>query len=547
MPTDFQAWDSIQERARRAILNSFRDVNCLAATAPTGFGKTRLGANLLRKMDAKGYKWVWYTHRKTLTTQTMRSFNEQGLDFGVRASGLADEMDLSKSGQIAMVQSEAAAVKAGTRGLHEARFVVIDEAHANKEGFADTLIKWHLEQGAKVLLLTATPVGLRRAERLIRLSSLSEMRGIGALLTAIPYTVPGQDMKLVRKISSGDFGTKQQAIHFTQQQVVGNILHHYRRLQRHHFPLVGAPGLGFAPCVKSSISMTDQFCAAGVKSAHIDGEDVYLGEHDLNGNPIIYKSSQKMRDYVFDSIKARDIRFVWNRFVMREGVDIPELGHAVFACAFGNPETWVQACGRVLRAHDSLCEVVIQDHGANISRPGLGSPNLDRDWTLETTNESLVKESKEARKNGEEKSPTHCPNPKCNRAINYEAWLANDKSCPHCGTRFKRTSTDIIQADGTLVRHYDKAEKKPVADFQKAWTGIYFAMKNSRDGQSTFNQLAAAFERACPVYRVDKSNGTVRHRDTGQVFQLGFCPLKSHWWDLSVKTVNNSALKFPAA
>lgn len=546
MPADFAEWDRIQERARKAIWYNFRDVNCLAAAAPTGFGKTRLGANLMKDMTAKRYPWVWYTHRKTLTSQTLRSFEEQGLDFGVRASGMFDRQALNKQGQIAMIQSEAAAVRAGKRQLHEAKFVVIDEAHANKEGFAEDIIKWHVNAGAKVLLLSATPVGLRQAERLILLAHLSEMFKIGALLPAVSYTVPGQDMKLVKKIASGDFGTKHQAQHFTQQQVVGNILQHYHRLQNHHFPETGAPGLGFAPCVKSSISMTDQFCAAGVKSAHIDGVDVYLGEHDISGEPVIYKSSQKMRDYVFDSLAAGDIRFIWNRFVMREGVDIPELGHVIFACSVGTPETWLQAVGRVLRAHPSLTEVVLQDHGANIARPGLGSPNGDRFWELEDTNERIIERSVKDRKEGKEPEPNGCPNPNCQRAIRYQDWEANGNACPYCGHKFKRRSHTVIEADGTLVKHYEKAPKKKHHEFQKGWTSLYFRMQaHGSTGSSNFNQLAASFQYAYPAFEVLKTTASVRNRHTGEIIPLGYCPREASLWNLPIKAIPRNELTWP--
>ena len=360
--TDFAAWDAIQERSRKAILHSFTEVNCLAAAAPTGYGKTRLGANLIKNMDTKGYKWIWYTHRKTLLAQTIKAFKERGLDFSVRAAGYEEDMDITMPGQVAMIQSEKSAVKKGKREIHNAKFVVIDEAHANKTGFADELIVHHLEAGAKVLLISATPVGLVRAEKIITLAHLSEMRGIGALMLAVAYTVPEQDMALVKKVASGDFSPKYQAIHFTQQQVVGNILHHYRRLQQDHFTLMGGtPCLGFAPCVKSSISMTDQFNEAGVKAAHIDGEDVYLGEHNLDGEPVIYKSDQAMRQFVFDEFEAGRIKVIWNRFVMREGVDLPSIGHIIVATAVGTPETWVQMIGRGLRCHPSLETVCVAE------------------------------------------------------------------------------------------------------------------------------------------------------------------------------------------
>lgn len=543
---DFEAWDAIQERSRKAILYNFRDVNCLAAAAPTGYGKTRLGANLIQYMEQRGHQWIWYTHRKTLLVQTAKAFRERGLTFGIRASGHDDEMDITLPGQVAMIQSEKSAIKKGSRDFHDARFVVIDEAHANKTGFADELIKHHVESDAKVLLLSATPVGLVRAERLITLAHLSEMRRIGALMEAVPYTVPEQDMKMVKRVASGDFSSKYQAVHFTRQAVVGNILHHYHRLQQDHFGLQGgAPCLAFAPCVKSSISMTDQFNEAGVKSAHIDGEDVYLGEHDTDGEPVIYQSNQNMRQYVFDEFEAGRIKVIWNRFVMREGVDLPSIGHVIVATSVGTPETWVQMIGRGLRSHESLDKVIIQDHGGNCNRPGLGGPNQDREWELEATNKSLVAAAKEREKKPETDKPKSCPNQACGRIFMESKWKANLWKCPACGKASKKQVVTIIEEDGTLRKFYPKSPvKKPAPPAQQAFTTCYFSALNGPKDLS-FHQIGGIFHSKCPDYEICKETGRARNRQTLEVFELYYCPKKHEDWDLAPGQIGRDDMKWP--
>ena len=350
--TDFEAWGSLQERARRQIWAAYGDPNvrCLAATSPTGSGKTRLGGNVIQNVIAKGYSWEWLTHRKTLASQTAVSFRKQGIDFGMRSSSMADQMDVNKPGQITMFQSDRAAIKAGKREPHKSKFAIVDEAHANANGYAKTVTERHLEEGNYVLLLTATPVGLGHlAHKLITLATPSELRKIGVLLRADCYAPSEVDMTDVRRVASGEFSPQQQAPRFMRQQVVGSVTRHYRTLNPHCVPT-----LAFAPSVLSSMWFTDECIAAGIPAAHIDGSDVYLGEHNLDGSPLIYRSSQKMREQVFDMLRSGDIKILWNRFVMREGVDIPEIGHLIFACSIGTAETWIQACGRGLRAHPSL-------------------------------------------------------------------------------------------------------------------------------------------------------------------------------------------------
>ena len=469
MFVDTAAWDAIQQRARSRIWDGFKEVKCLAAVAPTGFGKTRLGSMLIKDVQAKGYPWVWYTHRKTLTTQTMRSFQDQGLDFGVRASGLPEYEDITKPGQVAMLQSERSAIKSGKRKLHDARFVIVDESHANKNGWAEEAIRHHLNNGDRVLQLSATPVGQGHiSEKLIELASMSEMLDIGALLKAECWSPSELDMKHIRKIASGEYSPGDQANMVMQQQVVGDIIKWYHNLNPDQVPT-----LGFGPDVKSSMWLCDYFNDHGIKSAHIDGEKIYLGEHDLWGNPVVEKSNQRLRDQLIDRVSTGEIKVLWNRFVMREGVDIPALGHAIFACAFGQPETWIQAVGRVLRAdltNPAMSSVRIQDHGGNLHRAGLGHPNDDRLWSLHDTNKSIVEASKKARENGEEDASVRCPS--CAREVTKELWKASGYACPHCGESFRKDTRQVIQTDGTLrlVESKDKAAK--CQTFQQTWEEI---------------------------------------------------------------------------
>lgn len=539
MTIDYPAWDAIQERAKCRIWTALKDVNCLAASAPTGFGKTRLGANLIKQVEAKGYPWVWYTHRKTLTIQTMRSFKEQGLDFGVRASGQSDLMDINKPGQIAMIQSERAATKSGKRELHDAKFVVIDESHANKTGYAEELIRHHLAAGAKVLQLSATPVGQGHiSERLVELASLSEMREIGALLPAECFSPSEFDMKHVKKIATGEYSPSQQAKAVMQQQVVGDIGKHYFNLNPEQVPTIG-----FGPDVKSSIGLCDYFNDMGVKSAHIDGDNVYLGEHDLDG-PIIHKSSQKMRDYAFDAVRCGDIKVIWNRFVMREGVDIPELGCAIFACAFGSPETWVQAVGRVLRfdpTHPDRKHVIVIDHGGNCRRVGLGSPNEDRLWSLEDTNKSIVDEAKKDREDGNNDSSVRCPN--CFREIERIKWVLAGNSCPVCHHTFKQTFRVIPQTDGTLKKVPQGRDKKlQTHSWQKVWDNLYY--RSMRSVGYNFHYMAHLFEMQCTGYRIDRIKGRVISKDTGEQWRLGNCPYDPDEWGRSCKEVPRQHLQW---
>jgi hypothetical protein len=334
------------------------------------------------------------------------------------------------------------------------------------------------------------------------------MRKIGALLYAECYSPSELDMTDVRKVSSGEFNPTDQSKVVMQQQVVGDILKHYYTLNPDRVPTIG-----FGPDVRSSIWLCDHFNAAGIKAAHIDGENVYLGEHDLQGNSIVHKSSQAMRDQVFDDVRSGRIKVVWNRFVMREGIDIPELGHAIFACAFGAPESWLQAVGRILRAHPSLSTVCVQDHGGNCCRAGLGSPNQDREWTLAGTNKSIVDRAKsEQKKSGEEPS-VRCPG--CCLEIARSNWIAAGNQCPICGHTFQKTSRMVLQSDGSLRKVVRKQPKKGPSDPQKLWTSSLYQFGSSG---KRYSQVSRFFKNRTGQW--PNEAGVVPVCKTGQVHML---------------------------
>ena len=92
---------------------------------------------------------------------------------------------------------------------------------------------------------------------------------------------------------------------------------------------------------------------------------------------------------------------------MREGIDWPWLAHGIMACTFGGLKSYLQSGGRLLRAHPSLDQVVIQDHGGNFWRHD--SLNADREWQLEDTDKSIQEKHDEKYRTKSEPEPIVCP------------------------------------------------------------------------------------------------------------------------------------------
>ncbi len=544
-------WTRLQD-AGVARLWSLADTGhrAIVACAPTGFGKTRTAKEMIRGAVARRWKWIFYTHRKLLFQQTHDSMMADGISHGCRASGWRDFYMPHADGQLAMIQSEVAAFESGKRQRFQADMVLVDEAHANRSGAAEAIIREHLSDGAVVIGLSATPVGLGHLYKSMEVLALtSQARKVGALLPAKVFAPDEVDVSDVKRVSvDGEFSQKALARKFQNQQVVGSVFKHWKERNPE-----GWPALGFAPGVKESMWFCDEFISRGVPSAHIDGEKVYLGEKDSAGDPIVYRGldAAEKRLEVFELSKAGKIPVIWNRFVMREGVDLPHLYHGIFATAFGTVEGWLQSCGRILRYHKDYDHVLITDHGGNVWRPGLGSPNADREWTLNNTNSSIRKEAQARMEKGKDDQPKGCP--KCHNVVSFGFWEKTGGKCPNCGFKFTHSVRCVFQTDGQLREikgNAVKVKNRAGADAQKEWDKVYFPSSKSKNPVgSTFNQLRGRFEKQSDfrlrTATIDGVRKTIAvHRETGEQTVLrNVPPPGSIEWERQVKKADRKNLQ----
>lgn len=536
------SWDRLQQQGIAKLKQHLQQYDSVCGVAPTGFGKTRVSQLLIHEWQSAGVPWVFYTHRKTLFKQTHEAFLKHGIVHGCRAAGYSHLEAPGSLGQLAMIPSEQAALRSGKRQLHMAARVIIDEWHCSKNGFAEEVCRYHLANGAKVVGFTATPIGLGHiAQSLCIMANNSELRAVGGIVPCITYAPDEVDMSDVKRMSAtGEFNQAEMGKRFAIQQVVDSVIDRWKALNPN-----GAPTLLFAPGVKESIWFADQFLQNGIPAAHIDGENVYLGERDSQGNHVIHKSVQSVRDQLADMSKSGKVQVVCNRFVMREGVDWPWLEHGIWACALGTEEGWVQSGGRILRAAPGLKQVVIQDHGGNFHRHG--SLNADRVWKLGDTRQSREKADRHAKESGQKDQGMVCPS--CRRVCTTPQWQIK-KCCPFCGFKFQASVRMVIQTGGKLKRmHGNPVKVKRVyAEAQKAWDSVYYPAKNSkRQRASTFRQAVARFHREFPRYKIDVTGSvtTIVDSYTGKVAPLHNVPSPKDVtaWGKQVREVSNRDLQ----
>lgn len=355
---DFE-WDpglwAPQLRSVESVVAAWKDTNRLLLFSPTGSGKTRMCGEIFRWANHHGKRAIFYANRKLLIGQTDERFSDLGLDVGIRAADYDHRFDDTCPVQIASADTERARVFKGGKwdffDVGEGGIVAVDEAHLQKTKVMKDILQWYEKRGAKILLLTATPVAMGgMAERLLVGGRLSEWRSCGALVPVYTYNISQPDMRKVKRNNTGEFvmddGKKMEYL----QTIVGEVIENWELLND------GSPTMCYAPGVPESIWLAEKFRARGHEFVHVDATDAYIGGKRV-------KMTQQVWHDILSGVKSGDIRGLSSRFKLREGVDIPTAGHCVLATPVGSLASYLQILGRVMRSAPGKTQAILQDHG----------------------------------------------------------------------------------------------------------------------------------------------------------------------------------------
>ncbi len=455
--------------------------------APTGAGKTLMMEMVARHIIDRGNKVAIYSNRKMLIDQLSDDFQAAGVGHGVRAAGHEDERDLHAL-QICSIQTEhTRVVRKGTWAtLHAAGagdLAIIDEGHLHTGDQAQEIRRRHLVSGGATLDVSATPFGLGGCcDQLVQAGTMSELRACGALLPAMCFAPDEPDLKALRKMREGQDPTEavnRQAM--MTPSIWGRVSKWFEITNPEH-----KPSILFAPGVRESLWFAEQFSKRGIPAAHIDGEEVWL-----DGK--LYRSDREARRAVLEGSRDGRVVVICNRFVMREGVNCPWLAHGIFATVFGSIQSYIQAGGRLLRAHPSLAQVTIQDHGGAWHR--FGSLNADRIWSLNDTAEMTTCQRADRMRRRQEPEPFRCP--QCARV-----WTRGTVCHPAhggCGYVLQpgvKRSRPVVSVDGELrlVQGdiYKPRRISTASNGPQLWERMYHRSR-TETGQRTFRAAAALF------------------------------------------------------
>lgn len=503
----FPRWPNQEYALTESIARIEAGIKKFCISSPTGGGKSRIAEDLCRyAVDERQWPVAVFSNRKLLTMQLARGLNASGIHVGVRASGFESWTDHTAPVQVCSSPTEATRVlKARERAiknlateeeahrdhkLFPAKLVLVDEAHMNAGSRMRAIIQEYRDlYDAHIAGITATPLGIGDLyEELIVAGNTSSLRACGALVAADCYEPMMMDMSKVYKAKQ-ELPSQQEAEKLMQavwtQHVVGKIYEHWKRLNPD-----GKPSIGFAPGVKESLGLAHEFWAHGVGAAHISGTGLYV-----NGKE--YKSTaQEDRDEIFAMLKDGRIRAIFNRFVLREAIDLPFVECLMLACPVISLLSFVQMIGRGLRASPSTGKekCIVIDHCGNIGTLH-GSPNMDRDeqWIqyFHEEEDKITKDRIERLRDPANTEPEPITCPQCGKM------RRSGTKCEGCGFEHQTSVRYIIQEDGTLVPSSEarmpKRKVKCYPSTAKKWEGCYWRCHNSKKKDFTFTQVRALF------------------------------------------------------
>lgn len=490
-----------------------KGVRRVVLCSPTGGGKTVMAFHMIKEAVEQGRSALLLTHRRMLFDQIDRKLKESGIYPGYRASGAPDY-----EGQVtlAMIQTEYdRSYKKKKTKPAVADLVIQDECHADKGKRIAAILDHNYENGAEIIGLSATPINVGKLyDDIAYAGKNSDLLECGLHLpldTFAPNEVDLSDLNMrIGKYAEDDLTRK-----FATHAVVGSVAQHIRI-----FNPDLKPGLVYGPSVAGSRFLTDGLNATGIKAAHLDGKNAYW-----NGREI--KSSRSIRDDLVSALIGGKLNVICNRFVLREGIDIPEVYCVSLATRMGLT-AYIQSCGRVLRSHPSLDHVSIIDHGGNSRVHGL--IDTDREYVLT---------------NPEHKQPSVPDKVKGWRCPKCFCMHKSNGICRNCGTPIETRNFTVLQTDGRLelVTHDDVD-----VDLKKAVNGyhrFYFAMRTKR-APVTFAKLIELFEQRNPEFRIrirDKTTHMV-HVSSGKSSYLRYIPFpKTEEWKKHVFKVGSKRLQ----
>lgn len=314
--------------------------------APCSFGKTITAAAMLKAAVEKGKRAIFICDRIKLVQQSLQTFDDHGLPFGVMQGNhfLADP---TQPIQIASIQT-----LARRKNMVEFDLAIVDEAHTH---YDYTTKMMEAYTAVPFIGLSATPYskGLgKHYDDLIVPITPEQLLDQGFLCPVEYYG--GHQASLEGVKSKGlptggtDYDPKSLSAAIEEDQtLVGDIVNNW---VQHAF---GRQTIAFSPSIKHSKFLVEQFQKAGISAAHIDG---YMDEDQRQK---LYKAHDEGEFMILSCSR-----------LLNTGYDAPQVSCLIDCFPTRSYIAYVQRAGRIMRTSPGKSEAIYLDHAGNVSRFG---------------------------------------------------------------------------------------------------------------------------------------------------------------------------------
>ena len=346
-----------EERAVAELLRLFRRYRKIVGVAPTGSGKTVIGAALIREM-LKARRVLWLAHRFELLSQARDQLIAAGLP----------ESDVGILSGTETINPGARVLVAGvgmfrTRQIPRVDLVVVDEAHhvaaASYREVVDFLPK------ARILGLTATPWRLDGEplgevfDHLYVMAEAVELIADGYIRESVVYGVAQEraaEMVEGLRPAGADYSPRKLDALMRKQPLMADIVREWFRLAK------GRPTIVYACTLDHARDLLGRFRRAGAAAEYLD-----------------WSTPAADRSDILERLASGETSIVVNVAILTEGIDCPPVKCIVAARPTKSLTLWRQMCGRGARPSGDDRPLVL-DHAGNSWR--LGLPDMHVPWSL---------------------------------------------------------------------------------------------------------------------------------------------------------------------
>jgi DNA repair protein RadD len=387
--------------------------------APTGAGKTVIGAEIIKTAVGAGKRVLVLAHTREIIRQTSLKLYGYDIEHGIIAAGLVANPE--RPVQVASIQTLwTRAMRLDRMPLPSADLLLVDEAHHCPAHTYRKIIGAY--PNAVLLGLTATPCrgdgrGLGGIfDVIVECPQVAELFAQKYLVRTRVYAPVDPDLRGV-ETRHGDYVESQLAGRMDRADLVGDIVAHWHKHGERRKTVC------FAVNVAHSVHIRNEFVKSGVRAEHVDGS-----------------TPKTERDAILARLATGEAELATNCMVLTEGWDLPVVSCCILARPTKKMGLYRQMIGRVLRPAEGKFNAIVLDHSGAVFRHGFVEDPVD--WTL-NPEKRAASPTHTARLAGSSRSRLV----ECRKCASVRtAGLA----CEHCGYFPQPKPDAVVFTDGDL-------------------------------------------------------------------------------------------------